>query len=168
MHLVEAAQRGGPHAIEDLIEAAWPDAFRIALSVCGDRALAEDAAQEACAILFCTIRRLRSSAAFKVWFFRIVMRESLRLSRKRGIEIAPYPSESPDIAEQIARLDVQAALSHLPSMQRAAVVLHFYADLNSRQIAQVLHIPDSSVRFHIMRAKRALRTSLKMELGNAV
>jgi RNA polymerase sigma factor (sigma-70 family) len=58
------------------------------------------------------------------------------------------------------RLDVVRALGQLSRAQRAAIVLHFYADMNSREIAAVLRVPDSTVRFHLVRAKRKLEALL--------
>jgi DNA-directed RNA polymerase specialized sigma24 family protein len=39
-------------------------------------------------------------------------------------------------------------------------VLHYYAGMTSREIAEVLCVPDSTVRFHLARAKRKLETLL--------
>ncbi|MDP9018807.1 MAG: sigma-70 family RNA polymerase sigma factor, partial [Candidatus Eremiobacteraeota bacterium] len=157
MNLVEAARSGTQEAIEDLIRAVWPDAFRIALSITGDRHLAEDASQEACAILFRSISRLRSADAFKVWFFKIVMREARRLRRKNIADECSGDGALPnDLARAIIHLDLQSALAKLPAQQQTAIVLHFYAELNSREIAELLGIPDSTVRFHLMRARQAL------------
>ena len=169
MDIIEAARRGQPGALEQLIESVWGDAFRIALSVVRDRTLAEDAAQEACAILFRSIRTLRSPDAFKVWFFRIVMREALKLERKAeraAGAVVNFPRA--DIPGAEVKVDVRQALFTLPPRQRAALVLQYYADLNSREIAEILGIPDSSVRFHIMRAKRALQDMLTMEFENVI
>jgi len=73
--LVEAARDGGPAQIERLVEAIWPDAYRLARAILGEQQGAEDAAQEACIILYRTIASLRSAAAFRVgsiasWFAR--------------------------------------------------------------------------------------------------
>lgn len=169
MELVASARLGTQEAIEDLIRAVWPDAFRIALSVTGDRYLAEDAAQEACAVLFRSITKLRVSDAFKVWFFRIVMREARRLQRKKiSQECYDDATFANDLSKAITSLDLQNALSKLPAEQQTAVMLYFYADLDSREIAKVLGIPDSTVRFHLMRARRSLHVSLTREFLSAV
>lgn len=165
--LIDAARRGRRPDIEALIEAVWGDAFRIALSVVRDRTLAEDAAQEACAILFRSIRTLRSREAFRAWFFRIVMREALRLERKAA-PLYEICEDAGGLNGAEIRADVRDALFRLPQRQRAALVLHYYADLTSPQIAAILAIPDSSVRFHIMRAKRSLYKMLGGEFEHAV
>jgi len=155
---IEAARRGDPGARDRLVGHAWPHAFRIARSILRDADLAQDAAQEACAVVFHSIAHLRSAGAFRVWFYRIVLREALRLDRKRALctLFAREPQARGDLGETIVKLDVRSALGKLSRAQRAAVVLHYYAGLNSREIAAVLGVPDSTVRFHLARAKRAL------------
>ncbi|HEY5340055.1 MAG TPA: sigma-70 family RNA polymerase sigma factor, partial [Candidatus Aquilonibacter sp.] len=52
------------------------------------------------------------------------------------------------------------ALGVLPPRQRAVIALHYYADLNSREIAAVLAVPDGTVRYLLALARRRLETLL--------
>lgn len=159
--LIEAARLGEPGAAERLLSQAWPHAFRIARSILRDEGLAEDAAQEACAIVSCNVTRLRSAFAFRVWFYRIAVREAMRLDRKRALlSVFAFEPVVDDLGESIERLDVQRALARLSRAQRAAVVLHYYAEMNSREIAAVMGVPDSTVRFHLVGARRKLEALL--------
>src|SRR5665213_3541663 len=65
--IVFAALAGDEAAVEELVAAVWPGCFRLAASVIGDRSLAQDAAQEACAIVHRNIRSVRNAAAIDVW-----------------------------------------------------------------------------------------------------
>ena len=164
-HLVERARRGGAPEADDLIRAVWPRAYRIAASIVNDASLAEDAAQEACAILFKSIRRLRSVEAFGVWFYRIVVRQAVAIMRwNSSIAISGGASSAWDANCAVLRIDVLHALNTLTPAQRVAIALYYYAEMNSREIAEMLGIPDSSVRFHMMRAKRALEKALKQQV----
>ncbi len=158
---IEAARDGRAEAAERLIAAAWPHAFRIAYSIVHERALAEDAAQEACAIVYRRIDRLREAAAFRVWFYRIVVREAMRTARYRlhaAAELPEYADAS--LGDANLRIDVLRALAKLSPAERATTVLHYYAALNSREIAAVMRIPDGSVRYYLMRARRSLERLL--------
>jgi RNA polymerase sigma-70 factor (ECF subfamily) len=97
-----------------------------------------------------------------VWFYRIAVREAMRLDRKRAMLtfFATDPVASADPGESIERLDVRRALGRLSRVQRAAIVLHYYADMNSREIAAVLGIPSATVRFHLASARRKLEIML--------
>jgi RNA polymerase sigma-70 factor (ECF subfamily) len=160
--LVDAARSGDRDAAERLIEFAWPHAYRIAFSIVRERESAQDAAQDACAIAYRTIGQLRAAQAFHVWFYRIVMRQATILERKATLRRAleHLMPDRPDPIAAILRIDVLNALARLPRAQRACVVLHFYAQMNSREIGEVLGMPDGTVRFHFHRAKRALAAML--------
>lgn len=160
---IEAARAGDSAALDALLRAIWPDAYRIALSILRAPAAAEDAAQEACARMMLAIGGLRSSAAFGVWFYRLVVREALAIERRTRAHDVLDPqtvaSASP-LTDALVRLDVLRALGALPPRQRAVVALHYYADLNSREIAGILRVPEGTVRYRLSLARRRLETLL--------
>ncbi len=157
--LVDAARTGGRDEIELLLSTVWPDAFRLARAIVGEDQPAEDAAQEACIAVCRTIGSLRSAAAFRTWFYRIVVREAAELKRRRS-RTEPA-AEPPAIArDETSSIDVWRALSVLPQKLREVVVLHYFEDLSSREIGSVLGIPEGTVRFRLMIAKQRLRPLL--------
>ncbi len=157
--LVTAAQGGDSAQVERLVQTIWPDAYRLAHAVLGDRQAAEDAAQEACIIVYRTIASLRDTAAFRVWFYRIVVREASALKRRRS-RLEPAAPAEPQSADLAAAIDVWHALGSLPQALREAVVLRYFEGLSSREIAAVLRVPDGTVRFRLMTARRRLRPLL--------
>jgi RNA polymerase sigma-70 factor (ECF subfamily) len=153
--LVEAARNGGTAEIEHLLEAIWPDAYRLAYAVLGDPQSAEDAAQEACVILYRTIASLRSVGAFRAWFYRIVVREAASLKRRGSpAGLSREPEQGAD--DRTVALDVWRAISTLPQPLRDVIVLRYFEDLPSREIAAILQIRDGAVRFRLMAARRRL------------
>lgn len=157
--LVEAARCGGALEIERLLRVAWPVAYRLSYSVLGNREAAQDAAQESCVILYRTIASLRDPAAFRVWFYRIVVREASRLKR-RHVESNAGKEPAQQSEDRTPAFDVWRALSTLPRHLRDVIVLRYFEDLPSRQIASVLRISDGAVRFRLMVARRRLRPLL--------
>ncbi|MDQ6932923.1 MAG: ECF-type sigma factor [Candidatus Eremiobacteraeota bacterium] len=57
-------------------------------------------------------------------------------------------------------MDLYNALAALPHVQRGAIILRYYAGLNSGEIAAAMRLPSSTVRFHLMLARRRLRKAL--------
>jgi RNA polymerase sigma factor (sigma-70 family) len=57
-------------------------------------------------------------------------------------------------------IDLHAALASLSPLQRAIVLLRYYAGFNSAEIAAATGLAAPSVRFHLMRARTALRKQL--------
>jgi len=159
---VIAAQSGDPVALAELVRAAWPDAYRIARTVVADHASAEDVAQDACAQLLGALGSLRDPARFTPWFFRIVVNAANGRLRKGGRERLLEPATAaPERLSVDERLDVRHAIDALDGASRAAVVLRYYYDLSSAEIARVTHSTPVTVRWRLMRAHRRLRAVLE-------
>jgi RNA polymerase sigma-70 factor (ECF subfamily) len=159
-HLIRDAQADAA-ALEALLVALWPEAYRVAFGVLHDRGLAEDAAQEACASVALRLSALRSNDAFYGWMYRIVVRHATA-SAKRSKKIVELGSSAEPRAASSddERLDILAAVDALPRPQRIAVVLRYYAGLNSAEIAAALRVPAPTIRFRLMLARRSLRRAL--------
>jgi len=157
--LVDAARAGNPDDIEALLRAIWPDAYRLARAIVGEDGPAEDIAQEACIIVYRTIASLRDGGAFRTWFYRIVVREAAAIKRRRS-RIEAAVEIAGGLADPAASVDVWRALSLLPHALREVVVLRYFEDLSSREIAAILGIPSGTVRFRLMLARRRLRPML--------
>ena len=159
--LIEAARGGQRSDVDRLLAAVWPSAYHLAYAVLGDTQQAEDAAQEACIALFRSIASLRSTEAFRVWFSRIVVREAGAIKRRRKRTEPQALSTFARFDDDTATaLDVWRALDSLPGPLRTVVVLRYFEDFNSSQIASVLRIPAPTVRFRLNVAKRRLRPLL--------
>jgi RNA polymerase sigma factor (sigma-70 family) len=63
------------------------------------------------------------------------------------------------------RLVLASALRSLPKRQRQAIVLRYLADLPADEVARVLQISDGSVKVHVHRGLRALRSALGPTFG---
>ena len=157
--LVEAARTGGRDEIELLLRSVWPDAYRLARAILAEDQPAEDAAQEACIIVYRTIASLRSSGAFRTWFYRIVVREAAEIKRRRS-RAEPAPDAAVSAADQTASIDVWRALAMLSHKLREVVVLRYFEDLASPEIASVLGVPEGTVRCRLMIARQRLRPLL--------
>lgn len=138
----------------------WPAAYRVAFGVLRDRGLAEDAAQEACAAIARSLPDLKQSDSFRGWAYRIVINRAISIGRKRRPEADLANVQAGSQEDAVTKLDLFRALDRLPLKQRAIVVLHYYVGLTSGEIAAACEMPSSSIRFHLMLARRALRHAL--------
>jgi RNA polymerase sigma-70 factor (ECF subfamily) len=159
---VVAAQAGDPLALAELVRSVWPHAYRVARTVVADHAGAEDVAQDACAQLLDALGALRDPERFTPWFFRIVVNAANGRLRKSGrdrlLEPATAPPERLSLDE---RLDLRRAIDALDRAARVAVVLRYYYDLSSAEIARVTQSTPVTVRWRLMRAHRRLRALLE-------
>ncbi|HEV3092790.1 MAG TPA: RNA polymerase sigma factor [Candidatus Cybelea sp.] len=158
--LIESAKRNAP-AMDRLIEAVWPQAYRLAWGILRDRGLAEDAAQEAAATIARRLHALENAGAFSAWSYRIAVNCALTLARRwPTVESLPAVEPPQELRDPGDALDLYNALAALTPTRRALVLLHYYAGLNSRELAAACGLPASTVRFHLMLARRALRKAL--------
>jgi RNA polymerase sigma factor (sigma-70 family) len=158
---IVARARSGGDALEPLIAAIWPEAYRLSLSVLRDRGLAEDSAQEACAAIARSLRSLKSGDAFASWSYRIIVNSALAVARRRKRAEMPASAEPAVTFERSDAIDLYTAMAALEPLQRAIVLLHYYAGFNSAEIAASTRLPSSTVRLYLMCARRALRKALE-------
>lgn len=159
--IIESA-RTSDEALESLIRSVWPEAYRMAFAILRDPGLAEDAAQEGCAAIARSLSQLKDAGAFSAWSYKIIVNQALSALRRRP-SMLPLDVQIANRAidfEPAEALDLYRALATLSPVQRATVLLHYYAGLRSREIASAIGVPASTVRFHLMLARRRLREAL--------
>jgi RNA polymerase sigma-70 factor (sigma-E family) len=151
-----------PAHVADLYRAHLPGATRLAYLLTGDRATAEDVAQEAFLRVASRLGGLRDEGAFGAYLHRAVVNGVRNRARRLRLERrhAPAPAtpyELPDVATRDVLWD---ALLRLPNRQRAALVLRFWLDLTEAQIAERLGCRPGTVKSTVARGLAALRTDL--------
>jgi RNA polymerase sigma-70 factor (ECF subfamily) len=165
--LVRAAQRGSEEAVEELFARHWTAAYRAALLVTGDRAAAEDIAQEAFLAALRALPRFDLRRPLRPWLHRIVVNRAIDWSRARALrqEVgadAARDAGAPDAASPGALGDdVAAALMRLGPEQRAVIVLRYVLDLTPGEIAEALGLPRGTVNSRLRRGLDALGPSVE-------
>ena len=162
-----AEQRGAvfpsPARVSELYRAHLPAATRLAYLLTGDRAAAEDVAQDAFLSAASRLGGLRHDAAFGAYLQRAVVNKVRNRARRLSLERAharpadPAPYDLPDVA---TRDRLWAALLRLPHRQRAALVLRFYLDLSEHDVAERLRCRPGTVKSAVSRGLAALRAEL--------
>lgn len=176
--LVERWQSGDARAFEHLVRRHERSVFRLLYRMLGSREEAEDAAQEAFLSLHRHGHRFRREARFSTFLYRVAAnaalnrRRSLGRSRARERELAvrqaagndlPSAPRDPEDAARgsEAQARVQQALLQLPDELRMAVVLYDIEGQSYRDIAEILGIPEGTVKSRIHRARQGLRELLE-------
>jgi len=154
-----------------------PRVFAQAFRMLGDRAEAEDVAQEALIRLWKIAPEWRQGEAkVTTWLYRVTANlctDRLRKRRSVGIDEIPEPEDGAigpaEAMQEKARLDaLQCALNTLPDRQRQAVILRHIEGLGNPEIAEIMEITVEAVESLTARGKRALAAELagrKEELG---
>ncbi len=165
--------RGDPDAARELARRFLPRVLGLATRLLsGDRAEAEDVAQEAMLRLWRVAPDWRQGEAqVSTWLWRVVTNLCTDRQRAGRLRAKPMGDEMPEVpdgqpgaaarlmaAERVAALD--AALAQLPDRQRQAVVLRHIEGLANPEIAAVMDIGVEAVESLTARGKRALAAIL--------
>lgn len=145
----------------ELYEAEFAAVYRACYALCGDRQLAEDAAQEAFARALERWRRLRERPWAAGWVVTTALNVVRRSLRRRRAEPRPEPGAGQagtDGADD--RLDLVLAIRALPARQQEAVVLHYVADLSVDDVAEAMGVETGTVKAHLARAREAMASRL--------
>ncbi|MGV6812310.1 MAG: RNA polymerase sigma factor [Brevirhabdus sp.] len=168
---------GDGDAARELSRRLVPRVLAVAQRMLGDRAEAEDVAQEAMLRLWKQAAHWRQGEAkVSTWLYRVTANlctDRLRRARSTSLDAVAEPEDGrPSAARELqdkARLvALDTALQALPERQRQAVVLRHIEGLSNPDIAVIMEIGVEAVESLTARGKRALKAALegrKDELG---
>jgi RNA polymerase sigma-70 factor (ECF subfamily) len=169
-------------AFRELIESHRDRVFNITYRMLGNRAEAEDVAQEVFISVFKTIETFREESKFSTWLYRVTVNHcknrikylARRHDRDRdeldetshetnGATGAPMRHVQPDRALEGAQLEalLQEAIANLDDDQRVVVVLRDVEDLSIEEICEITGLPDGTVKSRLHRARLVLRKRLQ-------
>ena len=113
--------------------------------------------------------QLRDPSALGAWLVRIAARLALTRRRRIGATLAMPPEQAERLAgaaaPSIDGVALRDALAALPPRMRAAVVLHYYADLTVDGVAAALERSPNTIKSQLREALSRLRQLLGEEPG---
>ena len=168
--LVARAAAGRLDAFEELVRRYQLPVYRVALRMLGDRADAEDAAQDAFLQAWQALPGFAGRSRFSTWLYRIITNRCLNIRRSarrtaplpEGLE-GEAPASRPDqIVEAASELEALAeAIARLSPEQRAPLVLRTFEGCSYEEIAGVLGISVAAVRGRLHRARLELLEAMR-------
>ena len=166
----------------ELVERHQRRAARIAFHYLREAADADEAVQDAFVKSYIHLGTFREDLPFEVWFTRILINGCLdrlkaRRRRERWMALAPtdamgverdpaeyLPSRGPSPEDLVLlgerREQLSAALGKLPERQRLIFMLSHFDGRTSREVSVMTGLNESTVRVHLFRAIRRLRSLL--------
>jgi RNA polymerase sigma-70 factor (ECF subfamily) len=151
--------------IREFLAAEYPRLVGAVALVCGSRAVAEDAVEEALARAWERSERGERIENLPAWVAKVALNDVRsgfrrllveRRVRARLVEADPTPR----VAQTDEAIDLSRALERLPQRQREATVLRYYLDMDVRQVAAALGIKEGTAKTTLHRARSALATAL--------
>lgn len=152
------------NSLEMLLEQHGDSLLRLCILYLKDAQLAEDAVQDTYLRAWRAMGSFRGESGARTWPTRIainVCKGYLRSPWKRR----RAPAEELDCLTAppmpICDDTLPQAVMALSRPYREVILLHYYQQFKAREIAQLLHIPVSTVTVRLSRARQQLRDELK-------
>ncbi|MCC6488008.1 MAG: sigma-70 family RNA polymerase sigma factor [Candidatus Hydrogenedentes bacterium] len=145
-----------------LVERYLPVVQAIARARIPNPADVDDIAQESFVLAFQRLDQLRERKKFGAWLGTIARNVAHGVQRRRQQDAAlaaSLPDEEsiePDLIAREARRAVREQIDALTPEDREVLLLRYYADKSSREIAAILGVSDAAVRKRLQRAREAL------------
>ncbi len=170
--LVRRALQQDLHAYGELVKRHEAAVFRVCWRLLGDRAAAEDAAQETFIRAYDRLETFDPERPFGPWIRKVATNWCLnRLAATRPSEplaeddergpVGPTADQPEPAHLGRERHDaVRAALRSLPEKHRAVVELRHFQDMSYTDIAAALSLPVSDIKSYLFRARRLLAERL--------
>jgi len=175
--LLKKAAAGDGRAFHALLDRHMDRLFRLAVSLVGNSADAEDLLQETFAGAYRGLDRFEGRASVGTWLTRILVMQTARFRRTRrrkpmgSIESPAFDASAASAAAGSsgtggvdARIDMQAALLQLSPAHREVLVLREFEQMSYEEIADVLGVPQGTVESRLHRARSELREKLSAYL----
>jgi RNA polymerase sigma-70 factor (ECF subfamily) len=189
---VGAVLAGDTEAFRRLVERESVALVRACHRILGDRADAEDAAQEALVTAYRQLASWRGEGTFGAWLMRIGVRIALRQAGKRktvtwrdplasgaggpsavdpitkatdqsAIDSAPLTDPAVLSMRAERATELRAAVTALPEPYREVVALRFFGEATLDEIARQTGRPLGTVKTHLRRGLARLRTELERD-----
>ena len=166
MEVVQGPDSNLEEQLERMVWEYEKDLLRTCCAYLRDAALAQDAVQETFLRAYKRLSAFRGDCTEKTWLMHIAMNvcKDFRKSawyrfvdRRVSLEHLSIPTAPPSL-EQIT---LTSEIMKLPRKHMEVVLLYYYQDLNTREIADVLKITPAAVSDRLNKARSRLRVSLR-------
>lgn len=164
LQLVRQARRGDTDAFAELYEGIYENMYRFALYTLRNTADAEDVVSETVMDAFASIRKLRSEEAFKSWIFQILSnkcKDKLREYTKKTTELTESMSEAEGMSGVEESAIVRKMFLELSDEERLIIGMHLFCGYKSREIAELLHMNENTVRSKESRGLKKLAGNME-------
>ncbi|HVN52695.1 MAG TPA: RNA polymerase sigma factor [Anaerolineaceae bacterium] len=175
VHLIERCRSGDGLAIGALVQTYQPPVFRLALSILDDPQEAEEAAQDTFVAAIRALDTYRGDSSFTTWLYSITIntcRMHLRKGRSRRRLFQALQSlfewnrtTTFRIEERVVQNETNStiwkAVQELDEKHRVPIILHYYHDLPTNEIAEILEISPGTVHSRLHTARVRIQAALQ-------
>lgn len=170
--LLDRIAGGDRDALAELYRQYQRPLFRFLCQLTPDRGLAEEVLQDTLVAVWKSAGTFGGRSQVSTWLFGIARRQAHNTLRRKGLNLAGVdeidqaadPGPPPEELA-LARDCLAQAVRRLAPLHREVLALTFVSGLGYQEIAEVLEVPEGTVKSRLFNARRALRLLLEEEDG---
>lgn len=175
VELVRRMMAGDGEAFGELMIRTQRDLMRLSYLISGNYADSEDIVQETYVQAFLKRGTIKSPEFFKTWLIRTMTRTAWRYLKKKGREMPSGDATEDQAAALFGSLEDAAALQaerddenrrlyeaifRLPVKHRTAVILYYFEEMTTKEIAAASGCLEGTVKSRLYTARRRLKEEL--------
>jgi RNA polymerase sigma-70 factor (ECF subfamily) len=173
--IINACIRGESWARKKVYEMYAPTMMSLCIRYVGDRETARDLLQDGFVKVFTKIGTYSNKGAFAGWMHRVFVTTALEYLRKTdalrsAVDIADYNEQLKDVdvsvLDQLSADDLMNCVNKLPPGYRTVFNMYAIEGFSHNEIAEELSISVATSKTQFLRARNALRKSVKLLIGN--
>lgn len=169
--LISAIAKGDEKALRELIRLMQARVYAYCYSLLGNEEDAEELASETFFQVWKSAGKFKGSSKATTWIFGIARNLCMNHLRKKKIQFlelmegdAVYEPEKEE-SEYDPEL-VKKAMERLNPLHREVLYLAYYEEMPYAKIAEILGIPENTVKTRVFNAKRRLKELIEYETSN--
>lgn len=172
--LVAECIAGNEAAIEALIRTYEADVFKLALSIVGEAADAQEITQETFIAALRSLRNYEERKSFKAWLYVIALNlsrshlrkqkflEKLKASTTSLFRVEAQKQISPEETVMLNEKEavIWTKLNQLDERHRIVVILRYFHELSVSEISEILNVNEGTIHSRLHTARERLREAL--------
>ena len=177
--LISQCIAGNENAIEIFVRQYEAGVFRLALSIVGNQAEANEITQETFISVLRSLPRYQEKTSFKAWLYTITINTARNHLRKRRFaeklrntltSIFLIETQKSSTPEEVAIQNEKEAilwdaLNGLDERHRMITILRYFHELSVAEISEILSVPEGTIHSRLHSARERLKSALERTNG---
>lgn len=179
--LIDLLKKGDVKVMEPLMQQHKDYVYTIAIQMVKNSSVAEELTQDVFVKVFKKIDSYQEKSKFTTWLYTITYRTCLNYLEKKKIVFniadikAEEKNENPldyipdqEIITSISAVEesekqkiIWNAIDAIPEQQGVVIALHYLQQFSVKEIADMMGVPDNTIKTHLFRGRNAIRLNLE-------
>lgn len=151
--------------IETLIRENYMRIYKYCFYHVANRDVAQDITQDVFLKFVKELDRYKEYGKLSNYLYVIAknsIRDYMRKRKDANLEVIAERSDDGGIDKKIDQICIWKALNSLDKLEKDIVVLRYYQELRIKDIAQIVNLPASTIRYKLKNAEKILKKRLEL------